>query len=250
MRTYVTPAAWGSQRDTSRFSEWFSQYHGFTTLILSDENISGNPRLLKDGALYEALERNCFNLRAILPRNAVLEVFFTIRDYGEFFASMYCEYLRHKDFCDFDSYLENSNYESISWVNVHSALASVFGKQHVHLYDFSDFATSGDKLIGALLPEGRAYTELPVDTNANIVRPTFSAAAIELLTSASGFLYNAQQRKLLKTILSYEVRNGLLSKKFSPLAGNKKLKRKYFDDVCRLQEMGAFEWLHSLSSLR
>ena len=239
MRKNITPLINNPQSPISELREELIKFSGYRTLILSDENISGDSGALKRGVLYRDLRGRCEKIRAALEDHIDMEVFFSIRDYREFIPSMYCEHLRHNPFCTFDDYLENSNYNQLSWVQIYDDLVSVFGTKSVKLFNFESFLTDESKFMQMLLPSSCEYKKTELKVTSWLTRATLSKSAVDFLEQSQSNLNPAG----LKTLMSV-IENGRFEghwkrpEKFSPLYEDRFLEEKYKKELQALTEKG------------
>jgi len=159
-------------------------------MILSDENIPGLPaHCVTGGGLYRHRRAflACFAKRLPLP---VTEAFFAVRDYGDFFASAYVEYLRSATaktrgrMVTPDEMRRNVLGSLPNWQAVLGDVAQAFPHARLHVWRFEDFAALRSRILGLFCGEGVDVAKLKQkrDTRA---RPSASGRAVaELLLVA------------------------------------------------------------------
>ncbi len=181
--------------------------------LISDENLLTSPALLKKGKLYLNLDEKLKRLKLILGENSHYSIFFSIRNYKSYLTSMYCEYLRHNNFCTFSNYLENFEIEKSNWTNVYMKLSRFFGKENVTILNFDCFEPL--ETLKVILPNEHdvKIVKLP-DSNAQ-VRATLPHKLINILQ----FVSTEVNPLLAKNILTLLEKNNIGMEgleKFSP----------------------------------
>lgn len=103
MRAEVTPLFCNADKGARRkLIDLLNQFPN-QKVLLSDENIIGNPGDIQTGALYPyAANRVLSFCEEVAPAKVTL--FLTLRDPSSFITSMYCEFIRHNSFVSFDEY--------------------------------------------------------------------------------------------------------------------------------------------------
>ena len=104
MRTDVTPLFWTLDKGRRRKLTSFIQEIEQETVLLSDENLVGNPSELMLGGLYpharNRIETFCEDMK-----DHSITLFMTLREPHPFLTSMYSEFIRHNEFVPFEQYL-------------------------------------------------------------------------------------------------------------------------------------------------
>ena len=159
-------------------------------LILSDENLPGLPaHCVTTGKLYEHRRAffNAFARRMPLP---ITDAFFAIRNYADFFASSYVEYLRAATttthgYMDTPDVMRRKLFGSLpNWMKVFDDFESAFPGVRVHIWRFEDFRALTPRILETFCGEDVDVTKLkpPKERNA---RPSASARAVEELVLMS-----------------------------------------------------------------
>lgn len=159
-------------------------------MILSDENIPGLPaHCVTDGTLYRHRKAflECFAKRLPLP---VTDVFLAVRDYADFFASAYVEYLRAATATTSGRMITpedmRRNVLSVlpTWGAVLTDVADAFADARIHVWRFEDFAALRPAILqlfcGDWVDAGRL-----TQTGEARPRPTASRRAVEELVLIS-----------------------------------------------------------------
>ena len=190
-------------------------------MILSDENIPGLPaHCVTSGKLYEYrkvfFER--FARRIPLP---VSDAFFAVRDYADFFASSYVEYLRSATpttsgrVITPEEMRRNVLASLPSWRQVLADFAEVFPETRIHVWRFEEFRALAPRILQLFCGEGVNTNRLQVKEEDSRTRPTASAQAVEklvLISEMDGAAAMARQSKEVQEAFPLGDENG----KFDP----------------------------------
>lgn len=153
-------------------------------VILSEENISGMPGdLVRNGVYYANTKKRLKQIMALLDP-ASPEIFFALREYSGFTVSMYCEYLRHRDFIAFPEYFELYRKSHFSWVNVVADIVAAAPGARIRLWDFGKFRKIEKDVLSAMLGRDASFLAEPDGP----VRESFSETAIRALEAMNGIL--------------------------------------------------------------
>ena len=153
-------------------------------LILSDENMAGHcGHCVKRGVLYR-WRRRLLEVFAEQFDGSVREVHLGLRNYADFFASAYVEYLRSvtgQQFVD-ERMMRRQVLENMpSWHNILKSVVTLFPGAKVYVWRYEDFRQMDRKILANLCGPGVDVSQMqePKDRNK---RPTASGRAVaELL---------------------------------------------------------------------
>ncbi|MEL6992110.1 MAG: glycosyltransferase family 2 protein [Pseudomonadota bacterium] len=159
-------------------------------MILSDENLPGLPaHCVTTGKLYEHRRAffEAFAKRMPLP---ISDAFFAIRNYADFFASSYVEYLRAATtttpgHMDTPEVVRRNVLGSLpNWKRVFDDFEAVFPGVQIHIWRFEDFRALTPKILETFCGDGLDVSKLkpPKERNA---RPSASARAVDELVLMS-----------------------------------------------------------------
>lgn len=199
VRTNITTHIRSKKNDDfaiMKVKETLEQYKSSNKIIISDENMLGNARLAQKGILYTDLDKSLNRIQKCFSEVNRIKVVFCIRNYSDFLASLYCEYLRHNTYCTIEKYLDDFNIEQSNWLTIYNELSNKFGNENVFLYDFASFDSL--EIIDLLTPEEISPIVFPLKKGMGISRPTYSLTFIKLLQKMNE-LYD---EKTTKSILS------------------------------------------------
>lgn len=171
-----------TQITASFFSDVFRE--NATRLIVSDENMAGHcGHCVKRGVLYRWRRKFIEVFAAQFP-GGVNEVHLGLRNYADFFASAYVEYLRSVSgrwFVDERQMRRQVTENMPSWHNVLKSVVTLFPGARVIVWRYEDFASLDNTILSNLCGPhvDVSSLKLPKDVNK---RPTASGRAIaELL---------------------------------------------------------------------
>lgn len=146
-------------------------------LLISDENISGSPAdLIKSGAYYPNIGQRVASAISILG-NPRPEIFLACREYASFTISMYCEYLRHRDFMLFDNYFQIFRKSGFNWETPVAQILKSAPEATLTVWDFSQFRERQLDIMTAISGIDAGLMEAPADP----VRTSFSGTTISAL---------------------------------------------------------------------
>ena len=152
-------------------------------IIFSDENMAGHcGHCVKRGVLYR-WRRKLIEVFAAQFENTVDEVHLGVRNYADFFASAYVEYLRSVSgqwFVD-ERLMRRQVLENMpSWHNILKSVVTFFPKAKVTVWRYEDFRDLDTKILTILCGPDVDVSRLkaPKDTNK---RPTASGHAVSEL---------------------------------------------------------------------
>lgn len=153
---------------------------GADRLILSDENLIGNPsELVRTQKLYPTSEQRLAVLAPLLSGQDV-EIFLAIRHHGQFARSLYGEALnvRLPRFIAPDEFRDGWEKSAPSWVPLVKAILTTFPSARLTVWNFLDFKKDPGRFLNLL-----AGLEPPIafDTSEANRRPSLSHNAIEAL---------------------------------------------------------------------
>lgn len=144
------------------------------TILISDENLAGSPTRIRKGSIYEGITTNFNHIRSELGPD--VSVFFSIRDYPGFLASLYAEMLRKAPYFPFDKIRGIFGDTPTLWPDVYRDLVSTFGKESISLWDFRDSVGNPGPVLSML-----AGVDMTFDIHDMPARESISASAIAFL---------------------------------------------------------------------
>jgi hypothetical protein len=202
-------------------------------VLLSEENIAGMPGdLVRNGVYYAHTKKRLKRLREIIDVDAP-EIFMAFRDYASFTVSMYCEYLRHREFMRFSDYFELYKESKFSWINVVGDIVAASPRSKVRLWDFGKLRSIENQVFSAMIGQDASFLATPEGP----MRESFSETAIRAFESLSGLLNHRELKSLIGPI-ARAVPRGDEHKAFNPLSEQTvaELKEQYRRDLQTITE--------------
>lgn len=202
-------------------------------VIVSEENLPGVPGDLVLNGVYYAHARERLALVGSLLDLDAPEVFLALREYSSFLVSMYCEYIRHREFIRFDDYFERYQKSGFSWIKVISDITEALPNARLKIWDFSKFRTIENDVFSAMLGQDASFLKAPEGP----VRESFSDAALRAYEALSTVLSHQEMKNLINPI-SRALPKGDVHKAFNPLAADVAavLKEQYRQDLQTIAE--------------
>jgi hypothetical protein len=213
LRKNFTHALQDPPKGNSEFIAALRQKIKIQNVIVSEENMPGVPGdLVRNGVYYAHARERLAHVGSLLGVDAP-EVFMAVRDYPSFLVSMYCEYIRHREFIHFADYLELYKKSEFSWVNVVSDIIAALPDARVRIWDFAKFRTLEGRVFSLVLGQDAGFLKAPE----GLVRESFSDAAMRSYAALSGVLSHQELKNLINPI-SRALPKGDVYKAFNPLA--------------------------------
>jgi len=164
---------------------------GRQTVLISDENISGAPAdLIRHGTYYQSIGKRTEHAMNYI-RAPKAEIFFALRDYASFNVSMYCEFLRHKDYMPFAEYDAAFRKSGFSWVKVVDELVAAAPQSTITLWDYANFRQKRDDILSAMT----GFDASGFKTPDNQVRESLSQQTVQSLEKLATFLPPSEVRR-------------------------------------------------------
>lgn len=118
-------------------------------VLISDENLLGFiTDIIRHGG-YKGVFRRFKPIHLIL--NHDVKVYITIRNYADFFSSVYCELITTKPYVPFERLRENPALMEFSWLSVYKDLVRVFGRKNVVVFEFQTAASNLTGVVAEML---------------------------------------------------------------------------------------------------
>jgi hypothetical protein len=199
-------------------------------LLLSDENLIGNPVGRNSATLYAHAKPNLRTLVRLLGDGVEPEFFLAVRSYERFVPSLYTEAIRHRPFLSFKEYLSAIDLTSVSWHRLVAEICEVVSARRLTLWDFDDFSAIERTVFDAIVPEMAGVALTHPD---GPVRPSASDRAIRALTALRDVLDADEVQKVVIPV-SEAVHDGPA---FAPFSERtiRRLRRRFADDVGRVR---------------
>jgi hypothetical protein len=165
-------------------------------ILLSDENMAGgiDDVMRLDRQYIETapkLARYCQIMETDAPT-----VFFALREYSSFVISIYCEYLRHYPYLDFETFARQYQASGFSWVALIGEMLSAVPKAEIYLWDFADFPALEEDILAAMTGVKKGEFK-PLH---GMHRESFSSLAVNCIAALSGVIDLRNMQKLLPAL--------------------------------------------------
>lgn len=118
-------------------------------LVISDENILGGTDMPESKKLYSGAGSRLKILLSALHQYEIT-AHITLRDYADYLISRYCESLRHYKFRNFNGYYRNTDFSTISWLDLLNDIR-VAGCKNLVVSDFNFAIRSNDDYFSRML---------------------------------------------------------------------------------------------------
>lgn len=144
------------------------------TLIISDENLYGHcANIARSGALYHFRRRYVRPFVNEIPFD-VTDVFLSIRNYPDFFAAAYTEYLRSTKgshgvewFVSIEETMAKALANPPSWIKLINFTAKWFPKANIHVWRLEDFREISPQILQAMCGNNVQYDKLKLPQKAS-----------------------------------------------------------------------------------
>jgi len=147
-------------------------------LVLSDENLLGSPeRLFAQRALYASASGRLERLAAVL-KGYELRIWMSVREYGSFLRSAYCETLRHGPYRPFREAYDHFDLASRGWEHLAHDVQQAFPAAKLVCWRYESLDELRAPITSALFGIRRAAMP-PIDDQRD--RQSLSNLAVELL---------------------------------------------------------------------
>lgn len=207
-------------------------------ILLSDENILGSfGDIFWNQKIAPNIQNRVKKLRLAF-KDYNIRIFLTIRSYDAYYASIYCEFLRHfKKFISFQKFMGDFDYLRFNWSIIVRDLLLEIEPDDLCVFRFEDFIEHEEQVFKALtngvIPGD--YDRHDRDNS----RSSFQHTTIGMLEE----LKDSYDRHLLKKVLGpidLKVRNSNYSGKFKPFdeSQTKYLQERYARDVAKIKRLG------------
>lgn len=118
-------------------------------LVISDENILGGTDMPESKKLYSGA-RSRLNILVSALHQYPITAHITLRDYADYLISRYCESLRHYKFRNFNGYYKNTDFSTISWLDLLDDIRGA-GCKNLVVSDFNYAIRNNDDYFSRML---------------------------------------------------------------------------------------------------
>lgn len=158
---------------------WLKRQGGETdALLLSEENLIGScERIFAQSALYAGAQGRLQRLAELMAGHQV-RIWLSVRHYGDFLRSAYCETLRHGAYLPFREVYSGMDFAQRGWEHVVRDVQAAFPGVPVLCWGYEGFDRLRPAITAAIF--GAKVSELP-EPDVQRDRASFSRMAMRLL---------------------------------------------------------------------
>ncbi|MEE9454602.1 MAG: hypothetical protein V3V13_09500 [Paracoccaceae bacterium] len=217
------------------------------TLIISDENLYGHcGQVARKGALYHFRERFVRTFAREMQYE-VTDIYLSIRNYPDFFAAAYCEYLRSakpERFVDISTMMKNVVKNQPRWTKLLKFAARQFPNAEIHVWKFEDFREISPQVLQSMCGENIKVQKLKNPKQKN-KRPSPSDKAMNDFIEVKS-LHGPERALQVRLELENKYPKGETYKGFQPWSQADRqqlinLYDEHWDEICN---MSRFNTLH------
>ncbi|WP_120077440.1 hypothetical protein [Aurantiacibacter odishensis] len=203
-------------------------------VVLSEENIIGNPADCIGGEIYPHASRRLDALAPAFGQRPV-EVWLCLRNYPDFLSSVFAESLRHGSHMEIGEFLEANAEPQGGWIELVASIRHSLPRCRLVIWRYEDFAGLGrDILKGLAGIEDIALA----DPQGGPTRPSASDRAVREICK-QGASFSRVERVLLAAALEQRYPPQSKADKFSPWsdAQRRAMHEAYEADLDEIAEM-------------
>lgn len=214
------------------------EFEDYEILIISDENIIGGINDIQASKQIAPLAKQRIEkIVSAFSDSHEIYCHFAVREYASYYASIYCECLRHlKKYETFETFLEGFNYLQFSWQNIINELVNVIDLDNLFVYSFEYFIENELAIFKTLTSQ--RINDFDKHINLSEDRKTFRHKTIEIVDHLATKFNNQMIVNLLNPINA-----GMLSmnrnKKFNPFNESELnyFEEKYKNDLVEIKNL-------------
>ncbi len=229
------------QRRRQKASTWLGDWaHRASALVLSDENLLGSPeRLFGQRALYASALSRLERLATMLDGHE-LRIWLSVREYGSFLRSAYCETLRHGPYRPFREAYDHFDLASRGWEHLARDVQQAFPGAKLICWRYESLDELRAPITSALFGIRRAAMP-PIDDRRD--RQSLSNLAVELLDDIYRRVGADEATRVRPSVERVISGDGLAP--FEPWreAERQQFKAAYEQSLAALQALPGISWL-------
>jgi hypothetical protein len=210
------------------------------SLVLSDENLIGSPeRLFAQRALYASALSRLERLAAVL-KGYELRIWLSVREYGSFLRSAYCETLRHGPYRPFREAYDHFDLASRGWEHLAHDVQQAFPAAKLVCWRYESLDDLRAPITSALFGIRRAAMP-PIGDQRD--RQSLSNLAVELLDDIYRRVGADEATRVRQSVERVIAGDGLAP--FEPWseAEHQQFKVAYEQSLVALQALPGISWL-------
>jgi len=176
------------------------ELNDYETLIISDENIIGGINdILTNKSIAPKIKLRLDKIVQAFGKDHSIFCYFAVREYASYYASIYCECLRHLNrYETFDTFIEGFDYLQFSWLNIINEFTNFIDADKINIYSFEYFIENEQTIFKALT-NGRIDNFIEYSETSGS-RKTFRHKTIELLDHLSLRFNNQMLKNLINPV--------------------------------------------------
>jgi hypothetical protein len=228
LRKSFTPLVYGNKKENTAFIAQMAETAAAGDVLISEENILGMAgELVKKGNFYpdiaSRLKLVVENLNVEAP-----DIYLSLREYSAFVVSMYCEYLRHQKFIEFETFMDTFRKSGFNWTQVVRDVRSGSPKSRIFLWDFAKFRESEHEIVSHMI----GFDADELNNKDESVRESFSQIAMDAYRALGTVLEGKEHRRMLQ-VLAINFPRGELYPAYKPLSQEETagFQKKYAEDL-------------------
>ncbi|MCV3764388.1 hypothetical protein [Rhizobium sp. TRM95796] len=228
LRKSFTPLVYGNKKENTAFISQMAETAAAGDVLISEENILGMAgELVKKGNFYpdiaSRLKLVVENLNVEAP-----DIYLSLREYSAFVVSMYCEYLRHQKFIEFETFMDTFRKSGFNWTQVVRDVRSGSPKSRIFVWDFAKFRESEHEIVSHMI----GFDADELNNKDESVRESFSQIAMDAYRALGTVLEGKEHRRMLQ-VLAINFPRGELYPAYKPLSQEETagFQKKYAEDL-------------------
>ncbi len=184
-----------SKVDLQKAISEITSQDNFKRAILADENFIGDTQgIYKQGAIYPDALKRLKVIQEFIEPEKTKQIFICLRDYSEYIPSAYCEYIRHSDFVEFDTYIDKFEYSIDHWLKIVSEIMEIFPLSDICIWEYRKYREIEEKIVNYIVGED-VYKQFQ-RLERKIVRSSQSHKAISVMNTLQTVLTGAEIRNI------------------------------------------------------
>jgi len=156
MRSGITSTISNDNYDANQVREVIiknlENYDNYNTVLMSDENILGGINdIFAHSTISPKYEIRINKIKEAFKNNKVT-YFLAIRNYSQYYSSIYCEFLRHtKKYISFKNFMAKFNFLQFGWQDLVKNLLEIIDIKDLYVFKFEDFVKNDDFYFNSIL---------------------------------------------------------------------------------------------------
>jgi len=211
----------------------------YDRIIISDENIIGGTNdIFSQSNLYPRGHKNVEKIKEVF-KDCNLKFLLAIRNYSDFYPSMYCEFLRHHEkFITFRHYISTFNYLKYSWPYLIESIVRPTKEHPISIMQLEQLSEVEDKLFQYFTGSSEVFISPAPKKDS---RKSYKAKTVQMMDVLNKELDGKYLIKFINAIDKVNLKQGQV-KKFSPWNSSELsfFQEKYEQDLAYLRKQFDF----------